>query len=116
MAAKKRGAMHESVEFYLSEILDGQREFRGDIKDLAKAVAEDAGDIGSLRRDVDGLIEAVGTDGKNGLIEEMRSLRNTLDNQLRTKVVDTRHEVDWDKIGKIIVGFMAAAGYWFGVN
>ena len=137
MAPKKRGTMNESIEFYLGEILESQRESRAESKALSESVILYGADLRRTREDVDVLMEVVGTDGRNGLTVEMRdfrtemkdelgTLRGSIDIALNNDVVQQRQDkgvidweklgIDWAKIGKIIFGFLAAAGYWFGIN
>ena len=137
MAAKKRGAMNESIEFYLGEILESQRESRSESRALSETVILYGAELRETRADVDVLMEVVGTDGRNGLTMEMRdfraemkeeigTLRGSIDIALNNEVVEQRSDrgvidweklgIDWAKIGKIIFGFLAAAGYWFGIN
>lgn len=137
MALKKRGEMNESIEFYLGEILESQRESRAESKALSESVILYGAQLRETREDVDVLKEVVGTDGRNGLVMEMRDFRaemkaqiqeldRSIDIALNNEVVQQRDNksvidwerlgIDWAKIGKIVFGFLAAAGYWFGIN
>jgi len=110
MTLGKRGAMNENIEFYLGKILDSQEAARGENTELSKSVIRYAERQREMRGDVDGLIEAVGTDGKNGLIEEMRSFRNSLDMHLVTRVekkpVNPQWVAQWVAIGAGVIAYI----------
>ena len=107
----------------LKEIVAGQQGFRTDFKAMSDMVVRTDQRTLTLEEDQAATEKTLHGNGREGLVadfgeirSEMKLLRNSLDMHLKTQVVIEGRTVDWDKIGKIVIGFMAAAGYWLGIN
>ena len=132
------GEMSDAVTgIQMKQVLRAVEGMRTDFKPVSDLVLRHYERIRETRKDVDTLKEVVGTDGRNGLVMEMRDFRaemkakidtlsGSIDLALTNDVVQQRENkgvvdweklgIDWAKIGKVVFGFLAAAGYWFGIN
>ena len=95
---------------HLRDIKSGVADLNKDMRNISELLTRHDEKIPELRKDVDVLVEIVGTDGRNGLIEEMRHFSNSLDHQLRTKTegkrIDPQWVAQWVAIGAGVIAYI----------
>lgn len=93
---------------YLRDIKGGVAALNKDMSRISELLTRHDEKIPELRKDVDVLVEVVGTEGKNGLIEEMRFFRNSLDMHLnkKEKTIDPQWIAMWVAIGAGVITYI----------
>ena len=107
--------MGDEASIHTEMILASVEGLRKDFKPVSDLVMRHDERIRVLDDGYDDIKRILQGNGREGLIAEVRALRNSLDMHLTTAVVPTR-TVDWDKVAKAVIAAMAIIAYLLGVN